>query len=58
VKIRQIKLYLQQSDNKTADGNKLQNYKGGLVLPGMGGRKGIQGVKTERWGTGMVICLE
>ena len=24
----------------------------------LGGRKGIQPVKTERWGAGMVICLE
>jgi len=24
----------------------------------LGGRKGIRSVKTEWWGTGMVICLE
>jgi len=24
----------------------------------LGGRKGIRPVKTERWGAGMVICLE
>jgi len=24
----------------------------------LGGRKGIQPVKTERWAAGMVICLE
>jgi len=24
----------------------------------LGGRKGIQPVKTEQWGAGMVICLE
>jgi len=24
----------------------------------LGGRKGIRPVKTERWSTGMVICLE
>ena len=24
----------------------------------LGGRKGIQPVKTERWGAGMIICLE
>ena len=24
----------------------------------LGGRKGIRSLKTERWGTGMVICLE
>ena len=35
-----------------------------LVLPSvlwrcwLGGRKGIRPVKTERWGAGMVICLE
>jgi len=28
------------------------------LLVGLGGRKGIRPIKTEWWGTGVVICLE